>query len=73
MKKLRKKISEKPHYVLSVPISLCCISFVTSFIEAIKDLNIDTKELHELILNSNGLETVILLIIMVILKDKKGS
>ena len=71
MRRLRNKIKDKPHLALSVPTVLCFISFVTNFIAAIKDGNIDNNELHQLLSSANGFETVVLVVIMFVLKDKK--
>ena len=71
MDKLRKKIKSKPHVALSVPTVLCFISFITNFIAAMKDGNLDSNELHHLLSSADGFETVVLIIIMVVLKDKK--
>ncbi len=71
MDKLRKKIKDKPHLALSVPTLLCFITFVTNFIAAMKDGNIDSNELHSLLSSADGFETVALIIIMFVLNDKK--
>jgi hypothetical protein len=71
MNKLRKSIKNKPHLALSVPMGLCFITFITNFIAALKDGNIDSTELHRLLGSADGFETVVLIIIMFVLKDKK--
>ncbi len=71
MRKLRRKIKSKPHLVLSVPALLCFFTFITNLITALKDGNIDSNELHQLLSTADGFETVVLLIVMVVLRDKK--
>jgi hypothetical protein len=71
MRKLRGKVKEKPHLVLSVPALLCFLTFITNLFAALKDGNIDGNELHQLLSTADGFETVVLLIVMVVLRDKK--
>ena len=71
MKRLRKKLKDSPHLALSVPALLCFISFITNFIASIKDGNIDSNELHQLLSSADGFETVVIIIIMLVLRDKK--
>lgn len=71
MERLRKKIKAKPNVALSVPMVLCFISFITNFIAAMKDGNLDSNELHQLLSSADGFQAVVLFIIMVVLKDKK--
>lgn len=71
MDKLRKKIKSKPHLALSVPAVLCFITFVTNLYAALKDGNIDGGELHQLLSTADGFETVILVVFMLVLRDKK--
>ncbi len=70
MEKIRKKIKENPHFALSVPAVLCFITFITNFIASLKDGNIDSNELHQLLFSADGFETVFLVLIMFVLKDK---
>lgn len=67
----RKKIRSNPHVVLSVPAVLCFISFITNFIASMKDGNIDSAELHQLLSSADGFETVLLVIVMFVLHKKK--
>ncbi len=71
MNRLSKKIVAHHHLALSVPVVLCFISFITNFIAAIKDGNIDANELHQLLLSADGFETALLVIIMFVMKRKK--
>lgn len=70
MNRLRKKIKQKPHLVLGVPAVLCFITFITNFIAAISDGNIDSSELHTLLSSADGFEAVLLVIIMFVMRDK---
>ncbi len=70
MKKLKNKLKDKPHVVLSIPVVLCAITFVTNLIAALKDGNIDGAELHQLLSTADGFESVIMLIIMFVLNNK---
>ena len=71
MNKLRQKIKQKPHLILSVPAVLCFITFITNFIAALSDGKIDNTELHTLLSSADGFEAVLLVIIMYVMKDKK--
>ncbi|HHF7341068.1 TPA: hypothetical protein ACPSKZ_000665 [Legionella anisa] len=71
MRKIKKYIKAKPHHLLSVPVLLCFVTFITNLIAALKDGVIDSNELHQLLSTADGFETVVLLIVMVVLRDKK--
>jgi len=71
MKNLRKHLRTKPHKLLTVPILLCFLTFITNLCAALKDGNIDSNELHQLLSTADAFETVILVIIMVVLGKKK--
>ncbi len=68
---LRKKIRSNLHVALSVPTVLCFITFITNFIASMKDGNIDSAELHQLLSSADGFETVLLVIVMYVLRKKK--
>lgn len=71
MKKLKKVFEDKPHYVLSVLVLLCFITFISNFIMAFRDGVIDSNEFHQLLSTADGFETVVLFIMMLVLKGKK--
>ena len=71
MEKFLAMLRRKYHLVLSVPAVLCFITFITNLIQALKDGNIDSNELHGLLASADGFETVFLILVMVLLKDKK--
>lgn len=71
MDRVRKYFKNKPHVILSVPALLCFFTFLTNLIAALKDGNIDSVELHQLLSTADGFETVILFAVMLVLKDKK--
>lgn len=71
MKSIWKYIKDNPGHVISVPALLCFLTFITNLITALKDGNIDSNELHQLLSTADGFETVVLLIVMVVLRQKK--
>lgn len=71
MGKIRKYFKAKPHLVLTAPAILCFVTFITNLFAALKDGNIDSGELHQLLSTADGFETVVLILVMVALKDKK--
>lgn len=73
MKNLKKKIKDNPRLVLSVPALLCAFTFVTNLITALKDGNIDSSELHQLLASADGFETVVMVIVIFVLKGKKSK
>lgn len=66
-----KKIKDNPHRALSIPALLCFVTFITNFIASLKDGKIDSNELHQLLSSADGFETVILVIIIMVLREKK--
>lgn len=68
---LKELIKKNPFAALLVPTGLSGFSFFGSLLASISDGNIDGNELHELLSSANGLETLLLVIIMVALKVKK--
>lgn len=71
MKKIKRKIREKPQIAISAPAILCFVTFISNMIKALGDGNIDTNELHALLASADGFETVVLFIVMLVLKDRK--
>ena len=71
MNRLRKYLKKKPHVALTVPALLCFITFLTNLVAALKDGNIDSNEFHQLLSTADGFETVVIVIMMFVLKDKK--
>lgn len=71
MKRLKELLKRKPHVAICVPTLLCFFTFITNLVTALKDGNIDSNELHQLLSTADGFETVVLIIIMFVLKDKK--
>ncbi len=70
MKRLKKMLKAKTPVVLSVPLLLCFVTFITNLIKSLRDGNIDSDEFHQLLSTSDGFEAVILFAIMFVLKDK---
>lgn len=71
MNKLRKYIKSKPELAISIPTILCFIQFTTDLINAIKSGFIDSNTMTQLLSSANGFETVVLVIVMMVLKDKQ--
>lgn len=71
MKKLRKSLQSNAPIVLTVPMILCFITFLTNLFQALKDGNIDRAELHQLLMTADGFEAVVLSVIIFVLREKK--
>ncbi len=61
---------KKPHLALSIPAILCFITFITNFRASIADGNIDSAELHQLLMSVDGFETVVIVFVMAVLHYK---
>ncbi len=64
-------IKNNPHVAISFPTLLSIFSFIQNLLAALSDGVIDSNELHQLMSSANGIETAILIIIMIALKEKK--
>jgi len=71
MKFLQDLIKNNPFTALLLPTALSGASFIGHLIVALSGDQIDWKELHDLMSSANGLETLLLMIIMVALKKPK--
>jgi hypothetical protein len=71
MKRLLQLLQKNAHGALSIPALLCFITFITNFVQALQDGNIDAQEYHTLLTYTDGFETVFLLLVMLALRDKK--
>jgi hypothetical protein len=71
MKKLIRYLKSKPHTALGLPAILCFITFITNLVMALRDGNIDSNELHQLLSTADGFEAVFLVLIMLVLNKKK--
>lgn len=71
MRKIRKHLRNKPHHLITVPILLCFLTFITNLVAALKDGNIDGNELHQLLYTADAFQAVVLVMIMVVLGKKK--
>jgi hypothetical protein len=71
MRKLRKKLKEKPYLALSAPAVLYFVAFIINFVSSLKDWNIDASEMHQLLAYVDGFQAVALIIIMAALHQKK--
>lgn len=70
MNELLSKLKNNAHIAISVPAVLCSITFVTNLVQALSDGNIDSNEFHSLSASADGLESVILFVVMLALKRK---
>ncbi len=71
MKKFKKFLRSNAHVVITVPALLCFVTFITNLISALRDGNIDSVELHQLLATVDGFQTVVLCLIALALRDKK--
>lgn len=68
---LNRIIKRRPHVALSIPALLSGFSFFGNLFTALSDGQIDGNELHQLLSSADGLQTVLLIIIMVALKERR--
>lgn len=68
---LKELIKNNPFAALLLPTGLSGFAFFGHLFAALSDGNIDGTELHELLSSANGLETLLLMIIMIALKKQK--
>lgn len=61
---------DKLYLAVGAPAVLCFITFITNFVQAIKDGNIDSTEMHGLLASIDGFESVVLFAVMYIMKKK---
>ena len=71
MKWIKKGIKSHPHLALSVPMLLSAFSFLSNLVASLSDGVIDSTELHTLLSSADAFESVLLIVIMVALKEKK--
>lgn len=71
MQWLNDLIKKHPFKALLLPTGLSGLSFIGSLAGSLSDGNIDGSELHDLLSSANGLETLLLMVIMVALKQQK--
>lgn len=64
-------IKNKPHIVISLPILTSAASFFGNLFIALSDGHLDSAEFHQLLGSANGIESLILIIIFIALKEKK--
>ncbi len=57
--------------VLGVPTALSGVTFVSNVVQSLSDGNLSHSELQGLISSASGIETLILLLLMIALKFKK--
>jgi len=68
---IKDAIKGNPHLAVAVPAVMSSISFVTNLLTALSDGVIDDTELHQLMSSANGIEMLVLFLIMIALRDKK--
>jgi hypothetical protein len=73
MEWLKSIVKNNPIASLIIPISVSGMSFLTNLIASLSDGIIDPIELQHLLSTADGLQTLLLLIIMYAFKEKKGN
>lgn len=70
---LKELIKKNPFSALLLPSGLGGFNFFGNLLVAFSDGNIDGAELHNLMSSASGLETIILIIVMLALKQKRNN
>lgn len=70
MNKVKEFIKAHAHVALSVPAVLCCVQFVLGLFTAIRSGNFGSDTIIQLLSYADGVETVVLFVIVVALKNK---
>lgn len=68
--KLREYLKTKASLAISLPTVLCFIQFVAEIGDIIKAGKMDNAAFTQLLSSANGFETVVLVVIMIVLKEK---
>lgn len=71
MEEVINKLKFRPNLALIFPTFLCFLQFITNLTAALSDGVIDSNEFHKLMSSADGVETAILLVVMVVLRVKK--
>lgn len=71
MDDLRKILKSKPPVAIYVPLLLSFIAFTMQFITTVCSGHMSTDDMNQLMKNADGFETVVMLCIMLVLKNKK--
>lgn len=70
MRWIRKYLSSKPHMAFSIISLLGFISFVTNFIRAISDGNLDANELHQLTATAEAFSATLFFALAIFFKNR---
>lgn len=68
---LKQLIKKNPFVALLLPTGLSGFSFIGNLFTALSDGQIDGNELHQLMSSADGLQTLLLMIVMIALKNEK--
>lgn len=68
---LKQIIKDNPHFAISIPALLSSTTFLGNLFVALSDGQLDGNELHQLLSSASGFETIILIVIMFALRNKK--
>ncbi len=68
---ITKFLIKNPVCALILPVLMGTGGFFTNLIVALDDGTLDTVELHQLLSGANGVQTVVLICIMVLLKNQQ--
>lgn len=71
MNNLQKILKKKPCVAMYTPVLLCFVAFVMTLFNAIRSGSMDANAYHQLLSLSDGFETVIMLAVMLVFKQKK--
>lgn len=68
---MKEFIKRHAHVAISLPAVLCCIQFIVGLFSAIRKHDFGSDTIIQLLSYADGVETVVLFIIMVALRNKK--
>lgn len=71
MKWVKEAINKNPFLALLLPTGLGGANFIGNLLAALSDGRLDSSEISQLASSASGLETIILIIIMLALRDNK--
>ena len=70
IKKFVQMVKDYPALAMLPPTGLGIFTFIGHLMIAVSDGNIDTSEVHDLLQSASGIETVLLIVIVLILRRK---
>lgn len=73
MEKLYDLIRKNHFLTMMLPTGIGFIGFVGNLLLALSDGNIDTAEYHQLMSSANGIETIILVLVMAAMRNRTDN